>query len=110
MLRKIRNKLMKFKLYMNRAVNYASIFNSGMLLFLVLVKLKEVGYITWDLDKYFIIIFITGFVLLLFIGWLEINIFKGIQEENNIGFSLTPPLVDMKNKIDYLYNKEKNGN
>lgn len=107
MLAKARNKLMYWKTYMSRAIGYASIMNSGMLLFLFLSKLKETGWISFDLDKYFLMIFFLTFVILISIGWFEIRFLKGIQEESTIAFALTPPMVEMKDKIDYLYNKLK---
>jgi hypothetical protein len=107
MLRKLRDRLMQYKIYINRTISYASIINSGMLLFLVLSRLKELGYINVDLQEYFFIILFFGFIILLLIGWLEIKVFKGVQQENRIAFALTPPMVEMKEKIDYIYDKLK---
>ncbi len=100
---------MLFKQYISRTVTYLSIINSGMILFLFLSKLKESGFIQADLDKYFFTIFIIGIICLLILGWIDIKYIKGMQEENTISFSYQPPMVEMKQKIDemYEYFKEK---
>jgi hypothetical protein len=107
LLSKGRTKIMYWKTYMSRAIGYASIMNSGMLLFLFLSKLKETGWISFDIDAYFLPIFFMTFVILITIGWIEVKFLKGIQEEASIGFALTPPMVEMKEKLDYMYDKLK---
>lgn len=108
-LRIIRKKLMLFKTCISRTVTYLSIVNSGMILFLFLNRLKESGYIQADLDKYFFIIFAIGIITLLIIGWIDIKYLKAMQEEATISFGYQPPLVEMKSKIDEMYEdfKEK---
>ena len=97
---------MRGKYYISRTVTYLSIINSGMLLFLFLSKLKELGYINADLDKYFIIIFGLGLFILLIIGWFDVNVIKGFQEESSFSFTLCPPYADMKKKIDELWDEK----
>jgi hypothetical protein len=94
---------MLFKQYISRTTTYLSVINAGMILFLFLSKLKEVGIIGWDLDKYTISIFIIGTLGLLVVGWFEIKILKGLQEESTIAFGYQPPMVEMKKKIDEMY-------
>lgn len=106
-LRSIRNRFMMFKQYISRTVTYLSIINSGMILFLFLSKLKERDVIQADLDKYFFIIFVTGLITLLIIGWFDIKYLKAMQEENTINFNLQPPMVEMKQKIDEMYDEFK---
>lgn len=109
MLKFLRNKLMLFKQYISRTVTYLSIINSGMILFLFLSRLKEAGYIQANLDKYFYVIFIVGLIALLILGWIDIKYLKAMQEENTINFYYQPPMVEMKSKIDEMYEdfKEK---
>lgn len=104
----IRSRLMSFKQYISRTTTYLSIINAGMILFLFLSKLKELGVIDWPLEKYTIIIVIGGILMLLIIGWFEIKVLKGIQEENKIAFYYQPPMVEMKGKIDEMYADFKN--
>lgn len=112
MLRFLRNKLMLFKQYISRTVTYLSIINSGMILFLFLSRLKEKGYIQTELDKYFYIVFSIGIISLLILGWIDIKYLRAMQEENTINFYLQPPMVEMKSKIDEMYDdfkEKKNG-
>ena len=105
----IRHKLMLGKQYISRTNTYLSLINSGMILFLFLSRLKEKGFIQTDLEKYFFIIFGGGLVTLLILGWFDIKFLKGMQAENTIAWNLTPPQVEMKEKIDEMYKdfKEK---
>ena len=91
------------KQYIHRAITYASILNSGMLLFLVLSKMKEVGWVNFDIGKYIIPIFIFGLVILIGIGWIEMKIFKGFREESRISFNYTPQYVEMHKKINEIW-------
>lgn len=100
---KIRNKFLFFKQCMHRTNTYLTLINAGMILFLFLNTLKEKGVINFDLDKYFVPILITGIMFLFLIGWVDIRFFKGIQEESKISFSLQPPFVDMRNKINEIH-------
>ena len=99
----LKTRLMMLKVYWGRAVSYLSLINSGMILFLFLVSLKERGYINADLDKYFFPIIILGIFGLIFIGFIEIKLFKSYQEEFRIAFSLCPQLVKLETKIDEMY-------
>ena len=101
----IRENIMLSKQFIHRTVTYVSIINSGMILFLFLAELKERGIISFDLDKYFIPIFVIGFIVLLLIGWFEVRVLRGFEEESRIGFNFTPQFVEMHNKINYIYDK-----
>ena len=96
----LRKKLIYLKVYMNRSVGYLTLANSGMILFLLLSKLKENGTIGLEVDKFFIQILLLGILLLIFLGWLEINKFKGIQTESLINKSLSPPWLEVNEKLD----------
>lgn len=98
---------MKGKQFIMRTTSYLSILNAGMLLFLFLSKLKELNYIQVDLDKYIIVIFVTGLFLLLIIGWIDVKFLKAMQEEATISFNLTPPLKEMKERVDDLWETMK---
>lgn len=105
LLGKIRDKLMESKLTIARAVSYMVLANSGMILFLFLSNLKENGIIGFDVGKYYLPILGIGMITFFIIGWIEINVFKGYESENRYTFSKSPPHVEMKRKIDELYNK-----
>lgn len=99
----LRDKVMLYKQYISRTTTYLSIINAGMILFLFLSKLKEVGIISWNLDRYTIVIFVVGTILLLVLGWFEIKVLKGVYSENTVSFYYTPPQAEMKAKIDEMY-------
>jgi hypothetical protein len=99
-------KVIYIKIYMNRTMAYLSLINSVMILFLFLSNLKQRGIITWDLDRYYFLILLLGFLMLYFIGWLDLNILKAVHLENTINFERYPQFIDMKKKIDALYDKE----
>ncbi len=101
----MRNRLMWIKSYMQRSLTYLSLLNSGMILFLFLGKLKEIGYISFDLKIYVIPLFLGTLLILCFIGWIEVRFLKGWQTEAEISFNLSPPFKEMKRKIDLIYNK-----
>ncbi len=108
MLKKIRTKSMLAKQYVARTVTYVSLINSGMILFLFLIQLKGLGIVNFDIESYFIPIFIGGLICLFILGWLEIKLFKGIQEELRISFQFTPQLVEMQSKLNDLW-EDRNG-
>lgn len=103
----IKDRLLKLKIYIGRATTYLTIINSGMLLFLFLSTLKDKGAISMDLDKYFILIFAVGLATLIVVGWIDINLFKGLQSEIRLAFEYNPPFKDIKDKVTYLFEKEK---
>jgi len=107
LLRKIRFKLFNVKFYMHRTTSYLALINSGMILFLFLSKLKEKNLIFFDIDKYFFVIIVIGFLLLIFIGWFEIRVLKGNQEEAKIQFNLNSEMAEMKKMVKDLWEERK---
>jgi len=108
LIRKIRNNTMRLKFYMHRTSSYLALINTGMILFLFLTKLKEKDLILFDIEKYFFVIFVIGFVLLILVGWFEIGVLKGNQEEAKVQFNLNPEMVEMKKMVKELWEREKN--
>ncbi len=84
---------------MGRTVAYLSLINSGMILFLTLSRLKELQIIEFDIGNWFFPLLIFGYLSLLFIGWLDVRIFKGLSTEQAKGFRYNPELMAMKEKI-----------
>ncbi len=101
----IRDKAMRIKFYMHRTSSYLALANTGMILFLFLSKLKELGFISFDIDRYFIPLIIIGFCLLMLIGWLEVRL-RGNQEEAKVQFSLNPYMMEMRSKINDLWEEK----
>ena len=55
-----------------------------------------------------LIIFVLGLLGLLILGWIDVRLLKAMQIENEISWNLTPPQVEMKAKIDEMYEDFKN--
>ncbi len=105
LLSRIRKKLLYMKQYLGRTVAYIGLINAGMLLFLFLTKLKESGTISFEIDKYIVPLVFLGLIILIFIGWFDVHVLRGMQEENIISFELNPRLVIMDEKINQINNK-----
>ncbi len=90
----IRTHLMKLKFFARRAVTYLTIANSGMILFLFLIGLKEYNI---NIGNMLIPIFILSAMLVIVIGWLDYK-FGLFREEQKYVFSNIPQLE----KIDKI--------
>ena len=104
---KVRDKFLKVKVYIGRSNSYVVLLNSGMILFLFLSRLKEMKIINLDLSNSFIATVIITFIVLIIFGWLEVEKFSAFKREATVHFDNTPPFVEMKSKVDYLYNKSR---
>ncbi len=99
-LEKIRSKLIMAKIYITRSTGYMSLVNS-LLLILVFLKVNE----NVELQKYMYLIVIGWVALLVFIGWLEINVGKVLQIEAEKIFYLQKPFAEMKQDITNIKSK-----
>ena len=95
---------MMIKVYWARSTTHLSMINAGMILFLTLSKLKESGYIEWGIEKYLVLLFILGAVVLALVGYIETRILKANQEEKGIQFTLTPQFVKIEKMVTEMYN------
>jgi len=68
-----REKFVKVKFYITRSISYMSIANSCMILFLFLAKFEDYG-INIRLQEWGIVIYITGFLLMVILGYLEVKL------------------------------------
>ena len=97
------NRFMLLKQYVHRSASYISILQSGMLFFLLLLNFRDHGYISLS-ARYLIFFSVLLAIIVLFgVGYVDIKFFRGYQNENSLWFSMTPELVDMKNKVDEMY-------
>lgn len=93
------------KLWIQRAMSWVAIANSGMILFLVLSKLQDYGvhiYIT----LWFIPIYIVVILLLILLGYLE-DIAGFHREEQKQTSLRNPYLVEISRKLDRIEKKLK---
>ncbi len=99
-LEKIRSKLIMAKIYISRSTGYMSLVNS-LLIILVFLKVNE----NEVLQEYMYLIVIGWVILLIFIGWLEINVGKVLQIEAEKIFYLQKPFAEMKQDITDIKSK-----
>jgi len=109
-LKRIKNRVADFKVYIQRSSSYVSIFNS-VLLILVFLKVDD----NFVLKRYTIPLILIWFLVLIFFGWAEINIFKVPQQESETTFKFQPPFVrmyenveDIKKMLEEKKNEETN--
>ena len=67
---RLRNWFTHSKVFINRAVSYLSIINSGMILFLLLSRLQDYG-VGIHITKWFFPIFVIGIVLMILVGYMD---------------------------------------
>lgn len=99
---KIRDFGAKRKIFLMRATGYMGIGNSIMI---ILVLLKIDGNPT--LNKWVIPIIIGWLSLLIFIGWLEVEIFKVPHKEASIHLRYNPPQNFVYTKIGEIDKRTK---
>lgn len=94
-----------WKIYIQRSLSWISILNSGMILFLVLDKIKAYGYNINITKLYFPLVIIT-FILLVFAGFIEdkLQIYK---EERNWADVRSPNVTQVNEKLDEILQRLK---
>lgn len=107
MLNRCRDLFISFKYYLVRGTSYLSLINTGMILVLFLMGLQDKGVIDLDIGTYTPIFFVLGLAAIGFMGWFEVEVIKGTQKENTLSFDRSPPFVELKKEIHYVYNKMK---
>ena len=95
----IRKRLIIWKVYFSRSATYLSMINTGMILIIFLMQLKDNGMIDIEISSYIFPLYIGGFIILVFIGWIEIRVLKGMENEAKEQFKLNPYLMEMRNDI-----------
>lgn len=106
----IKHKVMSFKVIIMRVAGYLALMNTFMILFLTLSKIKDAGYISFDLGTYIIPIYILMIVCIAIFGYWEMYIWRLYDEETKINYKLSPShpdVQDIKAKVDWLVEQEK---
>jgi len=112
-LRIIRDAFLGVKIFINRSGSYISLINLGMIMFLTLAQLKTAGIISFSIGSYTLPLYIITLILLAIFGYVDIRFLKGLHTETELINRVTPlhpDLVEIKNKVDYLYEKEMRRN
>lgn len=102
-MKNLKNKLMKFKIYIQRAMSWISILNAGMLLFLVFSTLEKYGY-DINMRKYLIPIFLATLGIMFILGYIEDKL-ELFNEENRIVSEKNPYFTDISKKLERIEDK-----
>lgn len=103
----LRSKIIDIKIYIARTTSWIGMANSLMLVFLVIERLSNMGVIKGDLGNSLIFVVILWFLLLVFMGWLEIKKIKAPHVEAEKMLKLNPPFEFMYNKIGEIDERTK---
>lgn len=106
---KVRSFIIFVKIMLMRSSTYIALVNLGMIFFLTLSKMKEIGMIKVNLDVVVLPLYIGTFIILFILGWIDFYLLKGYQDEVNklnVLTPLHPLLAEMKQKVDWMYEKQ----
>ena len=91
------------KIRVQRSMSYISIINSGMILFLMLSRLKEFG-INISLTQWFFPLFIASIFAAIAVGHMDIKL-GFFREESGAVAKRNPVLTDIQNRLESIENK-----
>lgn len=100
---RIKRLMMGIKTRIQRANTWLSLFNSAMIFFLFLSKLKEFGY-NIDIGQWFLLLLIAGALMLVLIGWVEDKLGFWRLELKMIG-ERSPYFKDIMRKLSRIEEK-----
>ena len=103
MIQRLRSKLTHMKVYLSRALGYASLVNMALILFLALSNLEQYG-VDIVLEKWLIPIFIVLFFVLILLGFLEDKL-GFFSEEQKVVNIRNPQMNEILNRLDRLEKK-----
>jgi len=99
----VRRKLIRTKLYYQRALGYISIVNSAMLLFLLLSNLEKYG-IDLNIEKLFFPILIAGVIIMILFGYLEDKL-GFLREESYFVSKRNPQMQEIIDRLERIEKK-----
>ncbi|MDO8480228.1 MAG: hypothetical protein Q7S65_00265 [Nanoarchaeota archaeon] len=104
-LKHLRSKLVHSKVYLQRALGYASLINLALILFLALSNLEKYG-VDVPLERWGVPLFILLFFLLIFLGFLEdkLGIFS---EEQRVTSGRNPQTQEILKRLERIEQKLK---
>ena len=105
MLKPIRSKLIHIKVYITRALSYASLVNMVLILFLALSNLEKYG-IDIKLETWLVPIVILMFFILILIGFMEDKL-GFFEEEQRVHSVRNPQINDIIKRLDRIESKLK---
>ena len=103
MWQRVRSKLVHAKVFLNRALGYVSLLNMALILFLALSNLEKYN-IDIRLESWLLPIFLSLFLLLVFIGYIEDKL-GFFREEQKVHGVRNPQLTEIIERLDRIEKK-----
>ncbi len=100
---KLRRIFTKNKVFIQRALGYMTMVNSGMILFLLLSKLQDYG-ISIYITRWFFPIFMLGIVAMILVGYLDYR-FGFHREEMRARSEQNPYMGEILERLDRIEKK-----
>ncbi len=102
---KLRNLVIKLKVYMARTSSYISLINTAMILFIFLSNLEKYN-IDIDIRNWILPIFVVGISMMLLFGYLEYRFVY--HQEQKTTQKKNPYMKDIIRRLDRIEQKLKN--
>ncbi|MFC1754980.1 hypothetical protein ACFL96_16575 [Thermoproteota archaeon] len=91
------------KVFINRAISYVSIINSGMILFLLLSRLQDYG-LNVHITRWFFPIFIASIIAMVLVGYMDYKL--GFhREESRIVSKRNPYMEEIVERLERIENQ-----
>ncbi len=100
MIKKLRSKLIHAKVYLSRALGYASLVNMALILFLALSNLEDYG-VDIFLERWLIPIFLGLFLILVLLGYLEDKL-GFFSAEQDVHAKRNPQIAKILKRLDQI--------
>lgn len=101
---KIRNIIVLGKVRIQRANSYIALLNSGMIVFLVLAKLQDLG-VEINLGTSLLFIYPFAIILLIIWGWIEDRLLGFYRQEHRVTGSRHPHFQEMIERLKRVEKK-----
>lgn len=104
-IKKLAPKIIRMKVWWQRSNSYVSLANSSMLLFLFLSKLKDEGYINFEVVTWIIPLVLVGITILITAGYIDLEVLKIMSMEQKYNYSKIPQMAEIQDQLKIIENK-----
>jgi len=95
------------KIYISRTISWISVANSLMLVFLVIERLNSMGVVKGDLGNSVMAVVGVWFVILVVLGWIEVNKIRAPHLESMKMLELNLPQKEIYNRVRKIDERTK---
>ena len=88
------------KIYINRAISYITIINAGMMLFVLMAQMKQLGW-NINLTAYFVPVYIISIIGAIIVGFVDTKL-GFFKKESEMTSDRNPYFVEIKKDIKEL--------